>query len=320
MLHAAAAGNIVSDRRFRYGDPDAPLPRPRTHRHHRRLPAQLLHADRILGVLAQYFPADDVYEVLANFMGPFALHAGDGAGAEGAGQPAAPNTPPDSGGSFGVRQAVFPYVVLMSVAARAAAGRSNGSRTGSSISSPRPRRPTASPRSRRRSAPTARSRRSAGTSSRIAAPYPRARAGDALSHARQYDRRLRLRHVAMRNRVVLTNKTPTGLVRGFGGPQVYFALERLMQRIAVELDLDPLEVIRRNLVPAGCLSLSLPGRRAARFRRFRARARARVGRWRPRRAAARGASGARARAASTASALPRWSSPRSPTWATSPRC
>src|SRR6202040_3619074 len=39
-----------------------------------------------------------------------------------------------------------------------------------------------------------------------------------------------------------------GLVRGFGGPQVYFALERLMQRIGVILDLDPLEVIRRNLV------------------------------------------------------------------------
>jgi 2-furoyl-CoA dehydrogenase large subunit len=59
-----------------------------------------------------------------------------------------------------------------------------------------------------------------------------------------------IRHMSVRNRVVLTNKTPTGLNRGFGGPQVYYALERLMQRIAVELGLDPLEVIRRNLVPA----------------------------------------------------------------------
>jgi len=49
---------------------------------------------------------------------------------------------------------------------------------------------------------------------------------------------------------VLTNKTPSGLVRGFGGPQVYYALERLMQRIAGALGLDPLEVIRRNLVEA----------------------------------------------------------------------
>ena len=58
-----------------------------------------------------------------------------------------------------------------------------------------------------------------------------------------------IRHIAVRNRVVLTNKTPSGLNRGFGGPQVYYALERLMQRIAVELKLDPLDVIRRNLVP-----------------------------------------------------------------------
>src|ERR1700754_2459376 len=56
--------------------------------------------------------------------------------------------------------------------------------------------------------------------------------------------------MTVRNRVVVTNKTPTGLNRGFGGPQVYFALERLVQRIAVELKLDPLDVITRNLVPA----------------------------------------------------------------------
>src|SRR2546423_15155050 len=59
-----------------------------------------------------------------------------------------------------------------------------------------------------------------------------------------------IRHLSVRTRVVLTNKTPTGLKRGFGGPQMYFAFERLMQRIAIELGLDPLDVIRRNLVPS----------------------------------------------------------------------
>jgi 2-furoyl-CoA dehydrogenase large subunit len=56
-------------------------------------------------------------------------------------------------------------------------------------------------------------------------------------------------HLDVRNRVVLTNKTPSGLNRGFGGPQVFFPLERLMDRIAVELDIDALTVRRRNLVP-----------------------------------------------------------------------
>src|SRR5205814_2315348 len=50
----------------------------------------------------------------------------------------------------------------------------------------------------------------------------------------------RVPNLAIRNRVVTTNKTPSGLVRGFGGPQVYFALERLTQKIAVTLSLDPL--------------------------------------------------------------------------------
>jgi 2-furoyl-CoA dehydrogenase large subunit len=52
------------------------------------------------------------------------------------------------------------------------------------------------------------------------------------------------------NRVVLTNKMPASLIRGFGGPQLYLALERLVHQVAVELKLDPLDVMRRNLIPA----------------------------------------------------------------------
>ena len=51
------------------------------------------------------------------------------------------------------------------------------------------------------------------------------------------------------NRVVLTNKMPASLIRGFGGPQLYLALERVVQRIAIELGLEHLDAIRRNLVP-----------------------------------------------------------------------
>jgi len=63
-------------------------------------------------------------------------------------------------------------------------------------------------------------------------------------------RRIRHSEHVHPHRVVLTNKTPTGLNRGFGGPQIYFPLERLIQRIAITLGLDPLDVIRCNLVPS----------------------------------------------------------------------
>ena len=52
----------------------------------------------------------------------------------------------------------------------------------------------------------------------------------------------RVQNLAVRNRVVLTNRCPTGLNRGFGGPQLYFALERTMAIAARRLGLDPAEL------------------------------------------------------------------------------
>ena len=48
--------------------------------------------------------------------------------------------------------------------------------------------------------------------------------------------------------VIFTNKVATTPVRGAGRPQAAFVMERLMDRIAKELDLDPAEVRRRNFV------------------------------------------------------------------------
>ena len=48
--------------------------------------------------------------------------------------------------------------------------------------------------------------------------------------------------------VVLTNKVPTTPVRGAGRPQAVFAMERLLDRVAQELQLDRAEVRRRNFI------------------------------------------------------------------------
>jgi 2-furoyl-CoA dehydrogenase large subunit len=50
--------------------------------------------------------------------------------------------------------------------------------------------------------------------------------------------------------VVLTNTVPSGLNRGFGGPQLYFGLERAMAIASRRLGIDPVELARRNLVTA----------------------------------------------------------------------
>jgi carbon-monoxide dehydrogenase large subunit len=50
--------------------------------------------------------------------------------------------------------------------------------------------------------------------------------------------------------VTHTNKAPVSSVRGAGYPQAAFAMERLLDRLAFELNLDRAELRRRNLIPA----------------------------------------------------------------------
>ena len=50
-------------------------------------------------------------------------------------------------------------------------------------------------------------------------------------------------------RVVVTNTTPIGAVRGAGRPEATQMLERAMDLLAAELSLDPAEVRRRNFIP-----------------------------------------------------------------------
>lgn len=48
-----------------------------------------------------------------------------------------------------------------------------------------------------------------------------------------------------------TNNPPCGAMRGFGAVQVCFAYETQMDRLAAELDIDPLEIRRRNALATG---------------------------------------------------------------------
>ena len=50
-------------------------------------------------------------------------------------------------------------------------------------------------------------------------------------------------------RVALTNKAPAAAYRGAGQPEAVFATERIVDRVAHELGLDPAEVRRKNFIP-----------------------------------------------------------------------
>ncbi|WP_433469458.1 xanthine dehydrogenase family protein molybdopterin-binding subunit [Spirillospora sp. CA-128828] len=52
----------------------------------------------------------------------------------------------------------------------------------------------------------------------------------------------------VRARAVTTNKAPTAPYRGVSRPQIVMVMERVFERAARELDIDPVEIRRRNLI------------------------------------------------------------------------
>jgi 2-furoyl-CoA dehydrogenase large subunit len=252
VLHEAVGSNIVSDRDFRYGDPETAF-------------AQAAHTVELTvryprnsctpiegGVaIAEYLSEEEGYDISSNFMGPFSLHTVMALALRVPGHKLRHRTFRDSGGSFGVKQAVFQYAVLMCLASRKAGapvkwvedrlehlvGLTSATNRLSTIKA-------AVGADGRITALSYDQFDDCGGYLRAPEPATFYRMHGLLTGA--YD----IPNLFVRNRVVLTNKTPAGLVRGFGGPQVYFALERLMQRIAVTLDIDPVELYRRNFIPA----------------------------------------------------------------------
>jgi len=252
LLHPEAMTNEISVRKFRYGDTQAAFAAADRHiKLVSHFPRQSYTPMECYVVVAQYNPADDSYDVMANFQGPFSTHPVMARALRVPGPKMRLRIPPDSGGSFGIKLSVFPYVVLMALAAKI---------TGRPVkwvedraehlvaASSGPNRVTeieaAVTKDGRILGLRLDQLEDYGAFLRAPMPGPLYRMHGAVTGA--YD----IANVDVVNRVVLTNKMPASLIRGFGGPQLYLALERLVQRIAVELGLDHLDVIRRNLVPA----------------------------------------------------------------------
>ncbi|HWS08622.1 MAG TPA: xanthine dehydrogenase family protein molybdopterin-binding subunit, partial [Xanthobacteraceae bacterium] len=252
LIHPQAETNEVSVRKFSYGDTEGAFARAdRRIAMTTKFPRLSFTPIECYVVVAEHNPAKGNYDVLANFQGPFSMHPVMARALRVAGPKLRLRIPPDSGGSFGIKLSVFPYVVLIALAAKI---------TGRPVkwvedriehlvaASSGPNRVTeieaAITKDGRILGLKLDQLEDYGAFLRAPMPGPLYRMHGAVTGA--YD----IANVEVTNRVVLTNKMPSSLIRGFGGPQLYLALERLMQRIAIELKLDPIDVIRRNLVPA----------------------------------------------------------------------
>jgi len=259
-LAAAETDACVSDRSFEYGDVEEALGRADlVVRERFPFPRWSCTPVECYGVVAHWDAATGSLTAWANFQGPFTLHS---VAAAALGLPGAKLrllTPTDSGGSFGIKSAIFAYVVLMGLASR---------QLGVPVRwiEDRLEHLAASSASTARTTDLEAGFTADGellalrydvvedVGAYVRAPEPATlyRMHGSLSGA------YRVQNVAARNRVVLTNTCPSGLNRGFGGPQLYLALERTMAIAARRLGLEPSELARRNLIAADDFPYATP--------------------------------------------------------------
>jgi 2-furoyl-CoA dehydrogenase large subunit len=246
------AGRVVSDRSFRYGDPDAAFAAA-AHRVEAsfRFPRYSSTPIECYAVLAEWDDAAGEVTVWSNFHGPLVMQPLIAAALGLAENRLRLVVPPDIGGSFGIKSGVYAYIPLVALASRLAGVpvRWTADRWEDLVAS------------------------QAGTD-RLTHASAAVDAGgritalrleildDVGAHLRPPEPATLYRcfgnlvgpyaieHLAVEARAVLTNRPPTGLNRGFGGQQLYFTLERLVEMVGRRLGLDPVEIRRRNLIPA----------------------------------------------------------------------
>jgi 2-furoyl-CoA dehydrogenase large subunit len=251
-LHAGTETNVATDRTITFGDPDGAFARAeRVVRGEFSFPRYSSTPIECYGVIAEYERDDDGDRVTAwsNFHGPFVLQPLI-AGVLGL-SPSRVRliVPADVGGSFGIKSAIYPYIALMALASKHAGVpvRWTEDRIEHLLAS--------SAGNDREMVLEA----AVGAEGRIEAlrldlvdnvgaylrpPEPATLYRCYANLMGAYD----IPAIALRARAVVTNKAPTGLNRGFGGQQLYFGLERLMDKTARELDVDPAELRRRNFI------------------------------------------------------------------------
>jgi 2-furoyl-CoA dehydrogenase large subunit len=262
LLHEAQGSNVATDRTFTFGEVD-------------RAFAEAAHVvtgeydfPRYSGAPMECYSvisnwtqdsAGPAIECWANFHGPFTM-VPVMAGALGIPTSRVRlHVPADIGGSFGIKAGIYPYVVLMALASKHA-------RTPVRWSEDRVEHLLASSSGADRMMRFEAAVAADGTVTALRA--------DLVDNVGAYMRppepstlyrcygnitgAYAIPAVQIRARAVVTNTMPTGLIRGFGGQQLYFGLERLMDDIAARTGRDVVDLRCSHLVPADAFPYETP--------------------------------------------------------------
>jgi 2-furoyl-CoA dehydrogenase large subunit len=253
VLHEAVGSNLAGHRRLVYGDPDRAFAEAEIIIRERfRYPKYSSTPIETYGVIARWDPVEGAYTLWANFMGPFIMHP---LTARVLGVPENKLrviVPADIGGSFGIKSSLYPYMALMALAARCA---------GVPVKWIEDRREhlLASSSGTDRVAYRELAAKLDGTilgmryrwldnvGGYIRSPEP----GCSFRPTGNFVGPYRFQHLEVDASVVMTNKSLTGPNRGYACGHLYFETERMIDLLAERLEMDPVEVRRRNLIQPG---------------------------------------------------------------------
>jgi len=87
--------------------------------------------------------------------------------------------------------------------------------------------------------------------------YPRA-AGVAMSTSLLIAGVYKVQHVDLEIKAAYTNTMPTGAYRGAGRPEAAYYIERIVDVLAAELQMDPIELRRKNFIPKDAFPYKTP--------------------------------------------------------------
>jgi 2-furoyl-CoA dehydrogenase large subunit len=260
ILHENVGSNLACHRLLDYGDVDAAFEQ-----------ADMVLSERLVfprytsmpletfGVVSSYDPFDGGLTVWSNFMGPFIMHPITARALNIPENRLRFIVPTDIGGSFGIKTSIYPYLTLiglLSMKTSVPVKWIEDRREHLLASSIQTDRVTYREVAVKRDGTVlgVRTRLFDNVGAYLRTPEPATTFRPIGNYVGPY----RVRNLRVDASVVMTNKCPTGPNRAYGCQHLYFEQERLMDKVATALELDPADVRMRNFIPSDAFPYTTP--------------------------------------------------------------
>jgi 2-furoyl-CoA dehydrogenase large subunit len=260
ILHENVGSNLACHRLLDYGDVDGAFAQADVVLRERlRFPRYTSMPLETFGVVSSYEHFDRALTIWSNFMGPFIMHPITARALNIPENRLRFIVPSDIGGSFGIKTSIYPYLTLLGLLSM---------KTSVPVKWIEDRREhllASSIQTDRVSYREVAAKRDGtvlgfrtqifdNVGGYLRTPEPATTFRPIGNFVGPYG----VRNLRVDANVVMTNKCPTGPNRAYGCQHLYFEQERLMDKLAAELDLDPAEVRIRNFIPSDAFPYTTP--------------------------------------------------------------